>query len=194
MFTNLFKKIYSFIESQLGFKKFGRASIIKFPYRIWSKDRIEIGNEVFIAEYSFFAVLKVFGDQKFNPLVKIGDNVRIGSNFFIASINSVIIENNVIISDRVFVADHAHQYTDIKVPISQQPLESKGKVLIKSGSFIGVNTVIMPGVSIGKNSVVGASSVVTKSVPDYAVVAGIPARIIKKYNPKNKKMEEYLKS
>lgn len=189
----LFKYIYSFVQSKSGYKKFGPGSIIKFPYRIWNKKSIEIGKDVFIVENSFFAVTKSFKNQKFNPQVIIGNNVRIGSNFFLSCIDKIEINDNVIISDRVFISDHSHGYENIKIPIINQPLEAEGKVLIKSGSFIGVNVVILPGVTIGKNSVVGASSVVTKSVPDYVVVAGIPATIIKKYNPKDKKWKAFDK-
>jgi len=172
MFSKILKKIYSYSQSKIGFKSFGKNSAIKLPYRIWNKDCIEIGNNVFIVENSFFAISKIFKYQKFTPKVKIGDNVRIGSNFFLSSIDEISIEENVIISDRVFISDHAHQYKDVKKP------------------FIGVNAVIMPGVVIGKNSVVGASSVVTKSIPDFSVVGGIPARIIKKYSKKTKKWEK----
>jgi len=188
----MFKKIYSIILSKAGFKKFGRNSIIKFPFRIWNKNRIEIGNNVFIAENSFFAVSKEFKGQKFNPLVKIGDKVDIGGNFILGCINSVVIENNVILADRVFVSDHVHDFENVKMPVISQKLKSKGGILIESGSFIGINAVIMPGVTIGKNSVVGASSVVTKSVPNYSVVAGIPAKIIKRYNFKRKKWEKLI--
>lgn len=182
----MLKRIYSIIQSKLGFKKFGKGSVIKFPYRIWNKGNIEIGENVFIVENSFLAVSKEFWEQKFKPVVKIGNNVQIGGNFILGCINSVIIEDNVVIADRVFVSDHIHEYEDIKTPILSQKLKSKGKILIKSGAFLGVNSVIMSGVTVGKNSVVGASSVVTKSVPDYTVVAGNPAKVIKKYDFKKK--------
>ena len=100
------------------------------------------------------------------------------------------IGNNVLISDRVFISDHIHGYTDVGLPIINQKLEPRGSVRIKEGAFIGINSVIMPGVSIGKNSVVGASSVVTKDVPDYCVVAGNPARVIKKYDLESNKWEK----
>jgi acetyltransferase-like isoleucine patch superfamily enzyme len=181
------KCAYSFIQSKSGYKKFGKGSIIKYPYRIWNKSKIEIGDEVFIAENSFFSVSKDFNGQKFNPEVKIGNNVRIGGNFILGCINKVVIEDNVIFADRVFVSDHVHEYANVKKPVIFQPLNSVGEVHIRSGSFIGVNSVIMPGVTIGKNSVVGASSVVTKSVPDYSVVAGVPAKVIKRYDFKTKR-------
>lgn len=174
----------------MGFGKFGSDSIIVPPFKIWNKERINIGKKVFIAENAFFAVSTSFRNQKFNPLVSIGNKVQIGSNFVLGAINGVTIENDVTIADRVFISDHIHGYTNIKLPIAKQPLESKGKVVIGSGSFIGVNAVIMPGVKMGKNSVVGASSVVTKSIPDFAVAAGIPAKVIKKYNIKKRVWEK----
>ncbi len=185
MIKNILSLI-SYYQSKKGFSSFGKKSLIKFPYKIWGRDRISIGENVFIAENSYFAVSKKFKNQKFSPTISIGNNTCIGSNFFLASIDEIVIEDDVLISDRVFISDHIHNYEDIKTPIIEQPLKKKGKVLIKKGSFIGVNAVIMPGVTIGKNSVIGASSVVIKDVPDFAVATGNPARIIKKYSQKSK--------
>jgi acetyltransferase-like isoleucine patch superfamily enzyme len=188
--TLLLKYLYSFIQSKTGYKKFGKCSIIKYPNRIWNKSKIEIGNDVFIAENSFFAASVIFQSQKFNPLIRIGNNVSIGGNLIIGCVDSVVIEDDVLIADRVFISDHIHDYENVKIPIIKQKLKSKGGVLIKRGSFIGVNSVIMPGVTIGKNSVVGASSVVTKSVPDYSVVAGVPAKVIKIFEVKDNKWKK----
>lgn len=183
-------QLYSFIQSKVGFKSFGNKSIVKFPYKVWNKSCIELGSNTFIAENSFFAISTSDKEKKFKPHVKIGNNVCIGSNFFLACIDSIVIEDNVLMSDRVFISDHIHGYENTKIPIIEQPLEPKGNVVIKEGAFIGINVVIMPGVTIGKNAVVGASSVVIKDVPSYVVVTGNPARIIKKYNIKNKKWEK----
>lgn len=190
MLAHFLKLTYSFIESKLGFRKFGNESIIKYPWRIWNKNRIEIGKNVFIAENSFLAVSKSFKDQKFSPILKFGDNVSVGSNLFVSCIDNITIESGVILSDRVFISDHAHEYENITIPIKNQPLKKEGAVLIKSGAFVGVNAVIMPGVTIGKNSVIGASSVVSHSVPNYSVAAGIPAKLIKKYDIKSKKWKK----
>jgi acetyltransferase-like isoleucine patch superfamily enzyme len=177
-------KIYSFFQSLSGFKKFGHNSVIKWQFKIWNNDYIEIGSNTFIAENCFLAVTK--NGNKI-PRLRIGDNCCIGANFFVACINKIEIQDNVLISDRVFISDHFHNYENINIPVINQELIPKGKVLIKKGSFIGINSVIMPGVTIGKNSVVGASSVVTKDVPDYSVVTGNPARIIKRYSHTFKK-------
>ena len=176
-------RIYSFFQKISGFKKFGSGSTIKYPSKIWNKMYIEIGKNSFIAENSFLAISQV-GEIK--PIFKIGDGVCIGSYFFAACIVKIIIENNVLISDRVFISDHIHDYSDISLPIIKQKLVPKGSILIKNGSFIGVNVVIMPGVTVGKNAVVGASSVVTKDIPDYSVAIGNPAKVIRYYDKSQK--------
>lgn len=181
----LYLKLYSSIQGLSGFKKFGKESMIKNPAKIWNKQYIEIGKYVFIAENSFLATGK-YGSNNKNPVFKVGDNVCIGSDFFVSCANEIVIEDYVLISNRVFICDNIHDYTDISLPVISQKIQPKGKVLIKNGAFLGINSVILPGVTIGKNSVVGASSVVIKDVPDFCVVTGNPAKIIKKYDSKKK--------
>ena len=65
--------------------------------------------------------------------------------------------------------------------IRQQPLQTK-PVSIGDGCWIGEKVCILPGVSIGKKCVIGAASVVVKSIPDYCIAAGNPAKVIKRYN------------
>ncbi len=181
----LIRLLISLIEkSILGFKYFGNNSIIKFPFIIFGKRYISIGNNVFIAENSGISVVKTYNGKI--PLFEIGDNVSIGSNVFVTCIDKIKIENNVLISSRVFIGDNIHAYRDISRPIIEQGLEERGDVLIKEGAFLGINAIIMPGVTIGKNSVVGAGTVVTHNIPDFSVVVGNPGKIIKKYSFKNR--------
>ena len=82
-------------------------------------------------------------------------------------------------SARVTITDINHDTDNCEIAVLEQGLSTK-PVLIKEGAFIGINSVIMPGVTIGKHAVVGANSVVTKDVPDYVTVVGAPARIIRR--------------
>ncbi len=91
----------------------------------------------------------------------------------------IIIESNVLIGSGVHMYVNNHRFDDKSLFISQQGWYDSKEILIKEGSWIGANAVILPGVSIGKNSVVGAGSVVTKNVPDFCVFAGSPAKLIK---------------
>ena len=104
--------------------------------------------------------------------IKIGKNVFIGNNFRAASYGGIEIEDNAMIAFGCSIASVNHEYEDLT------KVRGKG-VKIKEGAWIGANATIVPGVTIGAGAVVGAGSVVTKSVPDFAVVVGNPAKIIK---------------
>jgi len=111
--------------------------------------------------------------------VVIGDNVTIGIGSTL--IGPVEIGNNVILAQHVGISGLNHGYQEIDVPIRDQKCTT---ALIKVGddSWIGTNAVITAGVTVGKHSIVGAGSVVTKDVPDYTIVGGNPARVLKRYN------------
>ncbi|MBK7966063.1 MAG: acyltransferase [Bacteroidetes bacterium] len=111
--------------------------------------------------------------------VQIGDHTRVGiSNVLIGPVE---IGNHVIIAQNVVMSGLNHGYEDIHTPIRLQPCTTS-PICIGNDSWIGANAVITAGVQIGKHVIVAAGSIVTKSVPDYSIVAGNPARIIKQYN------------
>jgi len=84
-------------------------------------------------------------------------------------------------SQHCFIAGESHQYQDVGVNCLSQGFDVK-PVTIGEDVWIGSNCVVVPGVSIGKKSVIGAGSVVTKDVPPFSVAVGNPARVIKRYN------------
>ena len=108
--------------------------------------------------------------------------IRPGSMLFADSrVNgaSITIEDDVLVGSGVHFYTGNHAFDNIEIPIIDQGhRESKG-VLIKKGSWIGANAIILPGVTIGENTVIGAGSIVTKSIPSKVVAAGNPAKIIK---------------
>lgn len=115
--------------------------------------------------------------------IKIGKNVIIPPGAVLSSLpgdqNSIIIiEDDVLLGPNVAVYSSTHLYSRTDVPIKEQGYKTATTIL-KKGCWIGINSVILPGVTIGQNSVVGANSVVTRDVPDFTVVAGSPARMIK---------------
>ena len=102
-------------------------------------------------------------------------------NCHIGCIDSINIGNNVLLGSKVYISDHYHgniTKNDIDIPPLLRPLSSK-PIKIGNNVWIGDNVCIMPGVSLGNNVIVGANAVVTKSFPDNAVVAGVPAKKIK---------------
>jgi acetyltransferase-like isoleucine patch superfamily enzyme len=92
---------------------------------------------------------------------------------------SITIEDDVLIGSCVHFYVGNHRFDDPNVPIYYQGHTASKPILVKSGAWIGANVTILPGVTIGNNAVVGAGSIVTKNVPDYAVVGGNPAKVIK---------------
>jgi acetyltransferase-like isoleucine patch superfamily enzyme len=113
--------------------------------------------------------------------ISIGKNVVIRPNtmLFADEFAKIVIEDNVLIGAGVHFYVDNHKFDNINILIINQGYYPSKDIVIQEGSWIGANAIILPGVVIGKNSVVGAGSIVTKSVPDFCVVAGNPAKIIK---------------
>lgn len=112
--------------------------------------------------------------------VRIGQGSEIGERCRISIANSLNMGKKVLLSPNVYITDCDHEYRNLEVPVIDQGIVQKGQaVSIGDGSYIGINTVIVGNVKIGKHCVIGANSVVTKDVPDYCVAVGSPARVIK---------------
>jgi acetyltransferase-like isoleucine patch superfamily enzyme len=165
------------------FGALGEGSIIRPPYTIVSAERIFIGARTTIGPSSLLSVVTEHKGERYTPLLRIGDDCSIGQNFVVGCIYEITIGNNVLVSSNVFIGDTIHGYRDVTRPVIDQPLEKRGAVHVDDGAFIGINAVILPGVRIGQNAVVGAGSVVTATVPSFTVVAGNPAVIIRRYDP-----------
>lgn len=108
--------------------------------------------------------------------VTIGDYTRIGIHCTV--IGPVCIGSHVNLAQGITVTALNHNFEDISQRIDQQGI-STNPVVIGDDVWIGANSVILPGVTIGRHAVVAAGAVVTKDVPDNCVVAGVPARVIK---------------
>ena len=120
-----------------------------------------------------------YAGERYSPSIIIGDGVIFNYNCHIGCIDSITIGNDTLIGSNVLITDHQHGNLDnlaLDTPFKDQPLHSKGPVVIGENVWIGENACIMPGVTVGSHSVIGANAVVTKDVPDGAVVGGVPAR------------------
>lgn len=118
----------------------------------------------------------------FTPRITIGDRVSINYDCHIGCVNEITIGNDVLLASRVYISDHSHgspDYHDIDTPPSQRLVFSKGPVTIEDGVWIGEGACVLPGVRVGRFSIVGANAVVTRDVPPYTVVGGVPARPIR---------------
>lgn len=109
--------------------------------------------------------------------ISIGDNSGLGVNCDVRG--PLEIGNNVMMGPNVCIMTAIHNTIRTDIPMCQQGHLPKKKVTIGDDVWIGARVIIMPGVTIGSGSIIGAAAVVTKDVPDYAVVAGVPAKVIK---------------
>ena len=187
--------IYSFVMSRF-YASFGNCSRIIKPLQCSDKKYISIGKGVTIGPNALIEPIPCNIDSegklyknKPEPRLCIEDNVWIGQGLHLNCARSVIIHKNALISSYVYISDLDHDYTDVEKPVGIQPLIIQS-VEIGEQAFIGTGVKILAGSKIGKHSIIGANSVVTYEIPDYCVAAGIPAKIIKKYNFDTKTWEK----
>lgn len=174
-------QIYSIWISN-DFRKVGKDFTVASPLYLLGGKNISIGNNVSFDQRLRLDTIDEFFDDKFTPEIRIGNNVSIQKDCHIGAINKIIIGNNVLLASKVYISDHSHGETTadaIKLPPAQRRLYSKGPVIIEDNVWLGEGVVVLPGVTIGENSIVGANAVVTKSIPRNCVAGGNPARIIR---------------
>ena len=119
------------------------------------------------------------------PAIVIGRGSRVGPRSVITAMNQIRIEEDVLMAPGVFITDHNHEYANVNEPILDQGLISGGRIIIERNCWLGYCSMIVAGkgdVVIGRNSVIGAHSIVTQSCPPYSVLAGNPAKVVKRFD------------
>jgi acetyltransferase-like isoleucine patch superfamily enzyme len=149
--------------------RFGHSVYIGSGVGFKHLETFEIGNSVFVGAQTYI-------QGRFDGTCVIGDHVWIGPHSYFDA-RDLIIEEYVGWGPGAKVLGSTHTGVPIEVPIIQTDLEIK-PVRIEAWADIGVNAVVLPGVTIGKGSIVGAGAVVTNDVPPFAIVAGVPARFV----------------
>ncbi|HEX3392747.1 MAG TPA: acyltransferase [Solirubrobacteraceae bacterium] len=112
--------------------------------------------------------------------VRIGQGTFLNVGVMIAAQELVEIGDHCMLANGCFVSDSSHRYGDPAKPITWQGFESKGPTRIGDNCWLGTHAVVTSGVTIGQRCVIGAGSVVTKDVEPYSIVAGAPAKLIRK--------------
>jgi acetyltransferase-like isoleucine patch superfamily enzyme len=159
------------------FHSWGKRSTITQPDLLFNSNEISIGSYVEIRKG---ARLEAVGQNGLRtPKIEIGDGTSIHLYFHCGAASSVKIGKNVLIAGRVFITDHDHKYENVDFPYDRAGLNTE-PVIIEDEVWIGEGAVVLKGVTIGKRAVIGANAVVTKNVPPYTVVGGVPARVIRK--------------
>jgi acetyltransferase-like isoleucine patch superfamily enzyme len=165
------------------FRAMGKASCIAFPPgAVFGEQWISIGAATLIGPNVSLSVGMPGEplDPEAPPVIVIGERCNIGRGSSIVGRFRVEIEDDVTTGPNVYVTDHNHTYNEIDIPITRQwPAEDP--VRIGAGSWLGANVVVLPGAQIGRNVTVGAGSVVRGVIPDHCVIAGSPARVVRRH-------------
>ncbi len=164
------------------FGSFGMPSYIGKPIFLKGISKIYIGKKVRIFPH---IRLELSG----NGSIHIRDEVVIQQNVHITAGDFLEIGKKTLILANTFITDIDHDYTEIDKHILEQKLIIQ-KTKIGENCFIGMGAAIMAGTTLGNHCVVGANSVVRGNFPDYCVIVGAPAKIVKKYNHENGKWEK----
>jgi acetyltransferase-like isoleucine patch superfamily enzyme len=148
---------------------------------VYNEAWIEVGDQCMIAELvTLCAGMAPGHDLGPEPVLRLGDRCVIGRGSHIIAHKSIEIGDDVFTGPYVYITDQNHSYADVDVPVGRQwPVNSS--VRIGAGTWLGTGAVILPGATIGRNVVVAAGAVVRGAVPDYAVVGGVPAKVLKEY-------------
>ncbi|RWX02391.1 acyltransferase [Flavobacterium cerinum] len=182
-YLKIIPRLFYFLFNFSSYKNLNLRAVVFFSVRVQGKKHISIGRNSVVQRGGWLLALKIDENE---PVLSIGDNCAIGDYCHIISVRKVIFEDNVLMANNVYVSDNLHGYEDVTTAIKDQPIKFKKEVVLQSGCWIGENVCII-GASIGKNSIIGANSVVTKDIDDYCIAVGSPARVIKKYDLVTKK-------
>lgn len=145
---------------------------------------IENYNQIEIGKHCNFdkrTILRVFNEENDKSKITIGDFFCGGNDLKILCCGSVNIGNDVTCAGGVFITSENHGLNPLTPSFNDNKLE-RSNVTIEDGVWLGEKVIVLPGVTIGKKSVIGAGSVVTKSVPPYCIAVGNPARVVKKWD------------
>jgi len=179
--VNRFNKFYSY-WIKIEFKTIGFQPKIHYPLYLHGGKYITIGDNFRCDQRLRLEALDGRSNQFFTPQIIIGNNVSIEKDCHIAAINQVLIGNDVLIASKVYIGDHSHgeiNEDSISIPPSKRKLHSKGSVIIEDNVWLGEGVIVLPGVHIQRNCIIGAGAVVTKSCLTNSLYAGNPAKLIK---------------
>lgn len=181
---SVYRRLLSMTWWRWRFGELGSGSVLFAPLLVTEPRRIFIGADVLIRDNARLEIVRS-PEASWTPTLRIGNHVNIEQGVHIVCQASVVIEDGVSITPYCVIVDtyHPGEPPDTPPKIGSRLPGEPTHVRIGAGSFIGTHSVILPNVSIGRGVVVGAGSVVSRDLPDYCVAAGVPARVLKVFDP-----------
>ncbi|MDB5288266.1 MAG: acetyltransferase [Mucilaginibacter sp.] len=186
------KLVFSLIYTKLFHSN---SRLIRLPFDIRNKSNINLGENLTTGVGCRFEAYPL--ENKI--ALHIGRNVQMNDYVHITAMNNVHIGNNVLLASKIYISDCSHgsysgdqNDSNPEIPPIDRKLIAK-PIVIEDNVWLGEFVSVLPGVTIGKGSIIGANSVVTKNIPPYVIAVGIPAVPIKKFNFESEKWEAYSK-
>ena len=171
-----------------SFGAMGPGCNIMLPFKCNNAKDISLGEGITLCGGAWIDCFRSYAGVDFEPRLEIGDGTYIGHRSHIMAIGRMTIGKDVMIADGVYISDNLHGYENPAVRVQDQPLKH-APVIIEDEVWLGENVCVLPGVTIGKHSVIGSNSVVTRSIPSFSVAVGTPAKVIRRYNAATKQWE-----
>ncbi|MCC5037218.1 acyltransferase [Streptomyces sp. WAC 00631] len=166
------------------FGRIGEGTRLAYPQgTVFGEEWIRLGEHCVIGEQVTLTAGMMPGlDLGPDPVLTLGNGVVLGRGSHVVASRPVVFGDDVFCGPYVYVTSDNHSYDDPGTPVGRQ-WPRTAPVEIGSGSWLGAGAVILPGARLGRNVVVAAGSVVRGTVPDHAVVAGAPARVVRRWEP-----------
>jgi acetyltransferase-like isoleucine patch superfamily enzyme len=166
------------------FARLGEGACIGFPTgAIYGEPWISIGDHTLVGTHVTISAGFMPGlDLGPDVIVKIGGSCSIGRGTHIVGHQSIEIGDDVFTGPYVYITDQNHAYGDPDMPIGRQWPENT-PVVIGDGCWLGTGAIILPGTRLGRNVAVAGGAVVRGEFPDHCVIAGVPAKIVRSYDP-----------
>jgi acetyltransferase-like isoleucine patch superfamily enzyme len=190
-FLTILKLFFSFLNTKLFY---GNSRLIRLPFDVRNKSNIDFGIGL---TTGVGCRIEAFPSKKDEIVLKFGKNVQINDYVHITASECVKIGNNVLFASKIYISDCSHgsysgdnNDSHPNTSPSERKLFSK-PVHIEDNVWLGEFVSVLPGVTIGKGTIVGANSVVSKSLPSNVIAVGIPAKPIKKFNFESSRWEKY---
>lgn len=169
-----------------AFRALGTGSRLAFPQgTVFGAPWIEIGDHCIIGQ-DVTLTAGMMPDLDLGPdtVLRLGDGVVLGRGSHVIADTAVTVADNVFCGPYVYITSTNHSYDDPEQPVGKQ-WPRTAPVEIGPGSWLGAGAVILPGARLGRNVVVAAGAVVRGEVPDHAVAAGAPARVVRRWDPQD---------
>ncbi|WP_351234720.1 acyltransferase [Streptomyces sp. NPDC002133] len=167
----------------LRFRRIGTGTRLAFPQgTVFGEAWIELGDHCIIGEQvTLTAGMMPDLDLGPDPILTLGDGVVLGRGSHVIADTTVTIGSDTFCGPYVYITSTNHSYDDPHQPVGRQWPRAE-PVEIGPGCWLGTGAVVLPGARIGRNVVVAAGSVVRGEVPDHAVVAGAPAKVVRRWD------------